>query len=323
MTSQAQVRRLLSLVPYLRDHDGAKLTDVAEAFGISVKTLRDDLNVLWMCGMPGLTPGDLIDIDMDAVETEGKIHLSNADYLPRPLRLSNDEALALMLALRTLREIAGRGRRDAIDRALVKLDAAGGDQSTDRAEVSVAAGREEIQARVADGLQRGKRLDLTYDVASRAETTRRMVDPLRLFVLDGASYLDAWCYLADDLRTFRLDRMAAVGVTDVDVAPHPDVVLKDLSGGWFSSLADAPLVTLELEPWSSWVAEYYPTESVSSRSDGGLTVSLRVSDPAWLTGLLLRLGGGAKVVAPTGAGEAAAEAAREALDQYAALGLTA
>jgi proteasome accessory factor C len=322
MTSQAQVRRLLSLVPYLREHDGAKLTDVAEAFGISVKTLRDDLNVLWMCGMPGLTPGDLIDIDMDAVETEGKIHLSNADYLPRPLRLSNDEALALMLALRTLREIAGPGRRDAIDRALVKLDAAAGDQPT-RAEVSVAAGREEIQARVADGLQRGKRLDLTYDVASRAETTRRMVDPLRLFVLEGASYLDAWCYLAGDLRTFRLDRMAAVGVTDVDVAPHPDVVLKDLSGGWFASLADAPLVTLELEPWSSWVAEYYPTESVSARPDGGLTVSLRVSDPAWLTGLVLRLGGGAKVVAPAGAGESAAEAAREALDQYAALGLSA
>ena len=86
------------------------MTEVAEAFGISVKTLRDDLSVLWMCGMPGLTPGDLIDIDMDAVDGEGKIHLSNADYLPRPLRLSADEALALMLALRTLREVAGPGQ---------------------------------------------------------------------------------------------------------------------------------------------------------------------------------------------------------------------
>ena len=54
-----------------------------------VKTLREDLSVLWMCGMPGLTPGDLIDIDMDAVDGEGVIHLSNADYLTRPLRLSD------------------------------------------------------------------------------------------------------------------------------------------------------------------------------------------------------------------------------------------
>ena len=50
-------------------------------------------------------------------------------------------------------------------------------------------------------------------------------------------------------------------------------------------------------------------------------MTLRVSDPAWLRGLLLRLGGHARVRAPAGAGDSAVEAAREALDQYAALGL--
>ena len=145
---------------------------------------------------PGLTPGDLIDIDMDAVDGEGVIHLSNADYLTRPLRLSTDEALALVLGLRTLREIAGPGQRAAVDRALRKLEAASGSAPTDQASVSVTAGQDEIQARVNDGLQRGLRLDLTYDVASRAETTRRMVDPLRVFVLEGYGYLEAWCYSA-------------------------------------------------------------------------------------------------------------------------------
>src|SRR6187200_2376800 len=181
MTSRAQVRRLLSLVPYLREHDGVAMTEAAAAFGISLKTLREDLSVLWMCGMPGLTPGDLIDIDMDAVDGEGVIHLSNADYLTRPLRLSADEALALVLALRTLREIADPGQREAVDRA-----------HPDQATVAVTAARDDIQARVNDGLQRRKRLDLTYDVATRAETTQRMVDPLRVFVLEGYGYLEAW-----------------------------------------------------------------------------------------------------------------------------------
>ena len=319
MTSQDQVRRLLSLVPYLREHDGAVLTEVAQTFGISESTLREDLNVLWMCGLPGLAPGDLIDIDMDAVEGEGVIHLSNADYLPRPLRLSADEALALVLGLRTLREIAGPGERDAVDRVLKKLGAAAGDLSVaDQATVRVTAAREGIQARVTDGLQRRKRLDLTYDVASRAETTRRMVDPLRLFVLEGYGYLEAWCYLAQALRTFRLDRIAAVEVTDMDVEPH-DVELRDLTSGWFERLRDSPLVTLELQPWAAWVAEYYPTETVSRTEDGGLVVALRVTDPAWLRGLLLRLCGGARVLAPPGAGDSAVEAAQEALDQYAAV----
>ena len=316
MTSQAQVRRLLSLVPYLREHDGIAMTDVAAAFGITLKTLREDLSVLWMCGMPGLTPGDLIDIDMDAVDGEGVIHLSNADYLTRPLRLSADEALALVLALRTLREIADPGQREAVDRALKKLGAAAGDRAhPDQATVAVTAARDDIQARVNDGLQRRKRLDLTYDVATRAETTRRLVDPLRVFVLEGYGYLEAWCYSAKALRTFRLDRIVAVEVTDVDVDVH-DVQLKDLSTGWFEALKDAPLVSLELQPWAAWVAEYYPTESVQRFDDGRLAVSVRVTDPAWLRNLLLRLRGSAKVLAPAGAGDSAAEAAREALEQY-------
>jgi proteasome accessory factor C len=319
VTSQAQVRRLLSLVPYLREHDGAAMTDVAAAFGITLRTLREDLNVLWMCGMPGLTPGDLIDIDMDAVDGEGVIHLSNADYLTRPLRLAADEALALVLALRTLREIAGPGKRDAVDRALAKLEAAAGRVGeSDQAMVSVTAARDEIQVRVNDGLQRGLRLDLTYDVASRAETTRRMVDPLRVFVLDGYGYLEAWCYLAGGLRTFRLDRIAAVEVTDVPVAAH-DVRLKDLSTGWFDALKDAPLVTLDLQPWAAWVAEYYPTENAVTHPDGSMVIAVRVTDPAWLRGMLLRLRGGARVLEPAGAGDSAVEAAQEALDQYAAL----
>jgi len=318
VSSQAQVRRLLSLVPYLRGHDGAAMSDVARGFGISEKTLRDDLNILWMCGMPGLTPGDLIDIDMDAVDGEGVIHLSNADYLPRPLRLAADEALALVLALRTLREVAGPGERDAIDRALKKLDAAGGHPSADQASVTVTAAQGEILARVNSGLREGLRLDLTYDVATRAETTRRMVDPLRVFVLEGYGYLEAWCYSAAALRTFRLDRIAAADVTDTPVAPH-DVQLRDLSAGWFETLHDAPLVTVELEPWATWVAEYYPTESVSPASDDRLVISVRVTDPGWLRGLLLRLGGGARVLAPQGAGDSAADAAAEALAQYEAV----
>ena len=54
-----------------------------------------------------------------------------------------------------------------------------------------------------------------------------MIDPLRMFILDGYGYLEAWCYSANALRTFRLDRIAAVEVTDVPIADR-QVQLKDL-----------------------------------------------------------------------------------------------
>ena len=79
--------------------------------------------------------------------------------------------------------------------------------------------------------------------------------------------------------------------------------LKDLSTGWFEALKDAPLVSLELQPWAAWVAEYYPTESLQRFDDGRLAISVRVTSPAWLRNLLLRLRGSAKVLAPAGAGD--------------------
>ena len=60
-----------------------------------------------------------------------------------------------------------------------------------------------------------------------------------MFVLEGYGYLEAWCYSAGALRTFRLDRIAAADVTETDVEPH-DVTLKDLSTGWYEALKRLP-----------------------------------------------------------------------------------
>ncbi|MGE5719915.1 MAG: WYL domain-containing protein, partial [Nocardioidaceae bacterium] len=82
-----QVARLLALVPYIQSRDEVSLDQAAADFGVRPAQIVKDLNVLWFCGLPGLGMGDLIDIDMDALEGEGVIRLSNADYLTRPLRL--------------------------------------------------------------------------------------------------------------------------------------------------------------------------------------------------------------------------------------------
>src|SRR5690606_10397169 len=113
-SAKEQVRRLLALLPYLLAHPGARVADVARVFGITEKQLIADLGVLWFCGLPGMMPGDYIEVDMDAVEGEGTIHVSNADYLARPMRLSADEVLGLLVALRVLRETAQPSERELV-----------------------------------------------------------------------------------------------------------------------------------------------------------------------------------------------------------------
>ena len=114
--AQSQVERMLALVPYLREREGISVEQVAHEFNVKPAQIVKDLKVLWFCGLPDAVMGDLIEIDMEAVEGEGVIRLSSADYLSRPLRLAPHEALALVVALRSLREVSGPLEREAVDR---------------------------------------------------------------------------------------------------------------------------------------------------------------------------------------------------------------
>ncbi len=113
-------------MPYLQRRDDVSLAQVAADFGVTPEQIRKDLGVLWMCGLPGLTPDKMIDVDMEAIEDDpdGVVRIDNADYLSRPVRLGSSEAAALIVALRALREGSPAASHDAVDRVLAKLEEA-------------------------------------------------------------------------------------------------------------------------------------------------------------------------------------------------------
>jgi proteasome accessory factor C len=317
--AQAQVARLLSLLPYLLAHPGAKVSDVTRVFGITERQLVRDLDVLWFTGLPGLLPGDLIEVDMEAVHGEGVIKVSNADYLSRPLRLGSDEAVALLVALRSIAAMPGVTDTDAVARAIAKLEAASGDAALGMDGVRVeAAGRflADTAATVRKALEQGRRLHLSYWVPGRDETTERDVDPMRLAVVQGKTYLEGWCRLAGDVRLFRLDRIEKVQILDLPAEPPNDAKPRDLSVGAFRPSPDDELVTLEVEPGGRWLAEYYPCENVEEIGDDRLRIQLRTADRRWLVRLALRLGPEARIVDPQDLAARVRRAAREALAAY-------
>ncbi|MGH3367441.1 MAG: helix-turn-helix transcriptional regulator [Nocardioidaceae bacterium] len=319
-SAKDQVERLLALVPYLHERrDGVRVEQVARDFSVSTKQIQDDLKVLWFCGLPGAMPGDLIEVDMDTLEGEGVVHVGNTDFLDRPLRLDAHEALALIVALKTLRDVAGTREREAIDRALTKLENAAGDAATmlDQVEVQIDGADQRVTDTVTSALQHKQRLRLSYFVPARDEAPERDVDPMRLVVAEGRTYLEAWCYRAENTRLFRLDRVMEAVELDLPADPPAQAQPRDLSAGLFQPAADDMLATLELTPTARWVADYYPCESADELDGGGLRVRLRTSDPAWLTRLTMRLGGQARIVVPSELGLRVQEEARLALQGYA------
>jgi proteasome accessory factor C len=310
-TSAEQVTRLLSLVPYLQRHPDADLGATAATFGVTSEQLVDDLKVLWYCGLPGGLPGDLIEIDMDALEDAGRIRLSNADYLARPMRFTPDEALSLVVALRAVRELTGPSDTDGVDSALAKLGAAAPAAGA-APQVAVAGGDEEVRAALAEAIQAQGLVEFDY-VDSGLESSVPRVVPVKLIVRDGYGYLQAWSMGRRDWRTYRLDRIGSVRPTS---GRRPQLgEPPDFDAGWLESRPDAATVTLRLTPEAAWITEYCPTIAVRP-TDSVVDVDLLVADPAWLRSLLLRLGPGVLDVSPPEAAADARQAAADALAAY-------
>jgi proteasome accessory factor C len=310
-----RLSRLLAMVPWLLAHQGAPLEQVAAEFGVPQEQLVKDLEIVFVCGLPGHMPDDLIEADWES----GKVYLANADAIARPLRLGIDEALALIVGLRALADVPGLGDRDAVVRALAKLEEAAGAAAAVADSVHVDLDRTpdpDVLVACEDAVRRSRRLHLAYLVPHRDETTQRDVDPMRVLNLDGRWYLEGWCHRAEAVRLFRLDRIVGAQVLDADGTPPPSARSRDLDAGVFAPGPDDLLVTLDLLPRSRWVIDYYPVESVEERADGGLRVRLRTADTAWLRQLVLRLGGAGRVVDPPELAKAVTDVAREALDAY-------
>lgn len=307
-----QTRRMLSLVTYLRERPGARVADVARAFGITEDELISDLDVLPMCGT-SFRGGDLLDIDTDG----DRIWWHNPDDVAEPLRLAADEATALLVAARAVSTLPGlrEGDRQALLRATAKLEAAAGEAAGASSRLSVTFESEggvfaEVDRAISE--RHAAVGEVLLARARRAHRARGRPDP----ALRRRPHLYGGVVPAFEARrTFRLDRVAEIRLLDEASAP-PELELRDLSEGLVQPSAEDPEVVVEVAPGGRWVAEYYPHDSAEELPDGGLRISLRTPDPASLRRLALRLGQDGRIVSPDDLAQSARRAAREALAGY-------
>ncbi len=310
-----RLRRLLALVPYVVSRKVVGLADTAAAFGLSERELVDDLNMLWCVELRSPDPYCPIDLSYEG----GEIVVSEAESIDRPLRLGVDEASALLIALRMLAEVPGLEDRSALSRTIAKLEAAAGAAGTVSAQVTVQVddrgGRN--AALVRDALDRSRRLHMSYYVPGRDEATERDVDPMRLLVVEGRTYLEGWCLRAEAVRLFRMDRVLDLTVLDRPASVPAQAEHRDVDQGLFRPSAGDVRVEFELSVAGRWVAEYYPCEQAEELGDGRLRIGLRTPDTRWVRRLALRLGEDGRLISPADLAAEVREDAAAALAQYA------
>jgi len=214
-TPLEQTARLLDLVPFLLSHQGIAMDDLAKHFKVDNDVMIDDLNTLWMCGLPGYTPLELIDLAFDS----GFVTIRNAAPLAYVRTLSSSEIVALALGLDLLRENSeklGVEQSDRIEGLSKKLrDQIGVHISI--ASSPTTAHRSVVSTSIAQRVP----IEMTYYSSSSDQETVRIVTAYNFFREKDIEYFDAHCHTAKGMRTFRLDRIVAVSLAKIsDVMPE-------------------------------------------------------------------------------------------------------
>jgi proteasome accessory factor C len=313
VTSAERLRRLLALVPYVSARRVVGLAETAQTFGMTERELIDDLNLAWCVELRAPEPYCPIDLSYE----DGEISISQAESIARPLRLAADEASALLVALRMLAEAGGDG--DAVARLIAKIEDAAGAAGAASAQVAVQIEHPNARGLAATldaALAAGKRVHLRHYNPGRDEETERDVDPMRLLVVEGRTYLEGWCRRAEGVRLFRLDRVLSVDVLDVQKEVPEKAEPRDVDAGLFTASPSDVLVELELGAAGRWLAEYYLCDSVAELADGRLHVTLRTPDTTWVRRRALQLGEDLRVVSPGWLADEVRSAAAAALALY-------
>lgn len=199
----AQTSRLLDLVPFISTHQNISIAQLSEKFGISKKELLDDLNTLWMCGLPGYTPLELIDLTFD----EGYVSIRNAEILEVPRLLSTEEIIVLILGLDLIS--ASTEQLSAEIKSLQnKLREITGDIAKVLPTVN-SAHRAILERAI---IQR-KSVTLKYFSPVADQMSTRSAAPLEFKTETGNEYIVAMTQAG--LRTFKLDRISEVEIVEL------------------------------------------------------------------------------------------------------------
>jgi proteasome accessory factor C len=296
----ARTARLLDLVPYLNTHQGIALKDLAQQFDVSTAQMSSDLTTLWMCGLPGYTPLELMDLEFES----GFVTIRNAPTLSRPRSISFDEGVALILGLDLLSASLSEDRHDllaSINHLKQKL--------SEKIGLSVSLNAQPkssplVTAAIQESQSRNLYLEITYHSLYRDEITTRIVQPLELVENSDDQYLRAFCFTAGSMRDFRVDRIIEAKI----VADRPNTKNNSIN----SEPVD---FTITFKAPSRDVIERFNLDYANDEK----SLQLSSYSQQWIERSVMASGGGVEVTKPLNIRSAVASKAQLILDRYKAL----
>ncbi len=299
-----RINRLLAMLPWVIANPGSSVDEVCERFGYRRSDLIKDLNTVFVCGLPGYGPGDLMDASID----DDEIVVEMADYFSRPLRLTAPEALGILASGKAVQSAGSGG--DALDRAILKLEGMLLPEGADAVVVDIP--EPPLVGELRTAATEGSVMQIDHTSVASGAARIRDIEPWAVFTTLGNWYVSGFCRSADAERVFRIDRIRTVTPTGERFTPNPtphDASIRYTPGD------DDVHVTIRLFGDARWVADYYPVDVIDDGPEV-MTIQMSVGDAAVAARLLIRLGSTAEVVEGSTAANAAADLRARILERY-------
>jgi len=296
----ARTARLLDLVPFLNTHQGISLKELAQRFDVSPAQMSSDLTTLWMCGLPGYTPLELMDLEFES----GYVTIRNAPTLAKPRSISFDEGVALILGLDLLASSLSNEKQNLaslIEDLKTKISKKIGLPVSLNAQPKSSP---QVTSALNESISKNTYLAIKYHSLYRDEVSERTIQPMEILQENENQYVRAFCFSAGAMRDFRVDRI--IEATQTSVRP----------GGNEATVTSQSIdFTISLKRPSRDVVERFDVKY----SDISKNLRLQSFSQQWIERSVMASGDGVELASPLNIRADIASKAQLILDRYKAV----
>ena len=297
-----RVKRILTMIAYVRRRkDGVPLRDLADYLGCSPQEVASDIDAVLMCGVPPYLPSDYINAGIEG----DRVFISFADHIHRPINLTLQEALALLLALRFLP--VGASAPSAVGRLRSKiarlLPGRGGELRRIGRRIRLGGARTALGRTLytlEQAIAESREVHMKYYTASRDAMTERDLRPYGLIEHGGNWYTVGRCLLRNRDLPFRVDRIREIDLTDRTFRMPGDFDIEKYRAAemYFPTSRDIRVRIRVAPELVRWIREERPPSEVELAPDGGAFVTISVTHAEWLLSWLIQHTTSAEAIEP-------------------------
>jgi len=292
--------RTMDLVPYILENPGISTIDLAAKFSVTQKQIEKDLQLIFLCGLPGYTPYELIDLTFE----DGIVSIIEPQVLTKPRNFSSNEMVVIKLGLEILREINVNepNKLDKISTLLQKVH-----RETDQDSVLLA---KEISSSpyysvINTAISQRKQLSIEYQSVSKDQLSTRLIVPYNISMLNGNLYLSAYDMDRQSDRVFKLDLISKCEIgerTELDLVKSTSIDQR------VELMVDVKLTNF-IERNTSIIVDQRLTAD-------GIKVTLKVNNLEWISRAVISYAPNITVISPIALSEMIEQRAKNLLNAY-------